>query len=99
MTYKEQIKKVEGKRNFAIFVFALSTCGWCRRTKDFLNNLGVEYSYVDVDLLDEEEQDEVVKILENDYRTDASFPKIIINNEIVISGFDEEKIKKAVKEK
>ncbi len=97
MTYKEQIKKVEGKKNIEIFVFALSTCGWCQRTKDFLNDLGVEYNYVDVDLLDEEEQDEVERVLEEDYGTESSFPKIIINNEIIISGFDEEKILKSIK--
>lgn len=92
MAYKERIKKIKGKKKADIFLFALSTCGWCRRTKELLNNLGVEYYYIDVDLLSEEEQDEVEKVLETNYKTEASFPKIIINKN-VISGFNEEKIR------
>jgi len=97
MAYKEKIKKVEGKKNSEIFVFALSTCGWCKRTKDLLNSLGIEYSYIDVDLLDEEDKDEVQDIL--DKFNSNGFPAIIINNTKVIQGFDEDEIKKAVKEK
>lgn len=96
MPYQKQIKKVRGKKEAEIFLFALSTCGWCRRTKDFLNSLGVEYSYVDVDLLNDEDQEEVHEIFD-DYNTDASFPKIIINNKKVISGFDEKEIREALK--
>ena len=33
-------------------LYALSTCVWCRRTKQLLDQLGVEYDYVDVDLLE-----------------------------------------------
>jgi glutaredoxin-like protein NrdH len=95
MAYKEQVKTVEGRKNVEIFVFALSTCGWCRKTKDLLNNLGVSYSYVDVDLLNEEDRDEAEKVL--DKFNSSGFPTIIINDKIVISGFDEEKIKKVVK--
>lgn len=96
MAYKEKIKKVEGKKSIDILVFALSTCGWCRMTKELLNNLGVEYSYVDVDLLDLDEQKDVRDFL-NGYETDFSFPKIIIDDKIIISGFNEEKILDAVK--
>jgi glutaredoxin-like protein NrdH len=101
MAYKDFIKKVDGKNDkndkndVEIFVFALSTCGWCRRTKDFLNGLGVEYSYVDVDLLSDDDQSEVEKVFEK-YDTEESFPKIIIDNKIVISGFDEKELRKVV---
>jgi len=97
MTYKDKIKKVNGKKTAEIFIFALSTCGWCKKTKDLLNNLGVEYCYVDVDLLDSIDQSEVEGILEHNYDTDVSFPKIILNNKEVISGFNEEEIRKAIK--
>ena len=45
-------KKVKGKNCGKIIIYALSTCGWCKRTKELLSSLGVEYSYIDVDLLE-----------------------------------------------
>lgn len=94
MVYKEKIKKIEGEKNVEIFVFTLSTCGWCRRAKDLLDNLGVEYSYIDVDLLDEEDMKEVEDILEK-FNSDG-FPTIIIDNTNVLQGFDEDKLKRAL---
>ena len=41
------IKHVDGKDKGKVFLYALSTCGWCKKTKAFLNEQGVEYSYVD----------------------------------------------------
>ena len=92
MAYKDSIVEVKGKKEADIFLFTLSTCGWCAMTKQFFNDLGLEYSYVDVDLLDDNDQAEVDKQLKK-YKTDSSFPKIIINN-AVISGFDEQIVRK-----
>jgi len=52
MEYEKYVKNVQGNNAGDIFLFALSTCVWCRKTKSLLNELGVEYSYVDVDLLE-----------------------------------------------
>lgn len=95
MAYKTSIKHVNGKKGKDIFIFALSTCGWCAKTKALLKKEGCEYSYVDVDLLDEAGQDEVRKDLEK-LEADFSFPTIIING-MVISGFDEQEIMQALK--
>ena len=95
MSYKEKLKKVKGKKEVEIMLFALSTCGWCKRTKDLLNSLGVEYNYVDVDLLDEKDKGEVENIL-NKFNSNG-FPTTIINNITAIHGFDEDKIRKAIK--
>ena len=84
-----------GKKGKDLLLFTLSTCGWCMKTKALLNELGVEYDYVDVDLLEEKEHDEVGRKFE-ELKTDFSFPKIIINGK-VISGFNEAEIRKAVK--
>jgi len=32
-------------------LYALSTCVWCKKTKELLASLGVDHSYVFVDLL------------------------------------------------
>ena len=40
------------KTTIRLLVYALSTCVWCKLTKQFLNDNNVEYEYVDVDLLE-----------------------------------------------
>ncbi len=41
---------VDGKKNGNIMLYALSTCVWCKMTKKLLGDLGVDFSYVFVDL-------------------------------------------------
>ena len=55
-----QFSKVPGKNtNHKVTVYALSTCVWCKITKQYLNDNGVAYEYVDVDLLNEKDKDKV----------------------------------------
>ena len=55
-------QKVAGKKKNDVLLFALSTCVWCKKTKKLLTDLGVEYSFVDVDLCTGEERNEVEKL-------------------------------------
>ena len=51
---------VPGKHNeHKVLMYALSTCGWCKRAKKFLENNNVEYEYFDVDLASEEDKQKV----------------------------------------
>jgi glutaredoxin-like protein NrdH len=96
MSYKKFIKKVAGKNNVKIMLFALSTCGWCRKTKNLLNELGVEYDYVDVDLLEGADRDEAYDTMSR-YNKAGGFPTIVINDKDCIVGFEEEKLRHIVK--
>ena len=91
-----KIVKVQGKANkHKVFLYAISTCAWCKQTKKFLKDNGIEYEYVDVDLCDEEGQEKVSKgILSKGGR--LSYPAIIIDNKILINGFHVDKIKEAL---
>ena len=40
---------VKGVNKGDIKLYALSTCGWCGKTKELLNDLGVEFNYIYVD--------------------------------------------------
>lgn len=75
-------------------LYALSTCGHCRNTKRFLDENGIEYSSVEVDLTTGEERqtllDEVRKLNPN-----CSFPTIVIGETIIV-GFKEAQIKEAL---
>ena len=77
-------------------MFALSTCGWCKKTKKLLNELGVAYHYVDVDQAEEDDKEEVVEQLKK-WNPRSSFPTLVIDDERCIVGFKEDEIKEAVK--
>ncbi len=94
MKLEKYAKKVTGKSKGDIILFALSTCGWCRKTKNLLNDLGLEYSYIDVDLLDAQAKREVVEEVAR-WNPSTSYPTIVINNKSIV-GFQEDKIRQAV---
>jgi glutaredoxin len=87
-----ELTRVDGKNKAKIMLYALSTCIWCRKTKMLLNELGVAYDYVDVDLLDPADQEKVVEIISK-FNPTGGFPTIIINDKDCIKGFDEQKIR------
>jgi len=89
--------KVPGKINkHQVVLYALSTCAWCKLTKSYLKDEGIEYTYVDVDLSDEEDRD---KIRQDIQRRGGSlnFPTIIIDEETLITGFQKKEIEKVLK--
>lgn len=90
-----KLKKVSGEDRGKVVLFALSTCGWCKKTKKLLKDLGVEYHYVDVDQAEEDEKEEVVGHLRK-WNPRSSFPTLVIDDERCIVGFKEEEIKEAV---
>jgi glutaredoxin len=88
------VKHVDGKKSSSIMLYALSTCGWCKKTKGLLGELGVEYEYIDVDLLSGAEKKKVMKDVEK-WNPGCSFPTMVVNNRECIVGFDEGRIRKA----
>ena len=76
-------------------MFTLSTCGWCKKTKQLLKDMGVEYSYIDVDQLDPEDKEKVVEELKG-WNPRCSFPTMVINNEKCIVGYKEAEIREAL---
>lgn len=88
---KELFTKVDGKFSGNIYLFALSTCIWCKRTKNLLDTKGVQYNYVFVDKLKEKERQLVRETLKQ-YNEKMSYPTIIYNDDKCIVGFDEDEI-------
>ena len=95
MALEKYAKKVPGKKKGEVLLYALSTCGWCMKTKNLLNDLGVDYRYIDVDLLDSKPKDEAMKEVTR-LNPSSSFPTMVINNDKCIVGFKEEEIRKAL---
>lgn len=82
--------EVKGKSaEHDITVYALSTCGFCKRALAFLNDNGISYRYVYFDKLSEDEKASLRKRLMNDYKEYLSFPYAIIDDKDVLVGFIE----------
>ena len=86
---------VAGTNRGKVMLYALSTCGWCRRTKALLSDLGVEYDYVDVDLLKGKEQDDAMEEVKK-FNPDCNFPTIVIDDQKCIVGFKEDEIREVL---
>jgi len=87
------IKHVSGVNRGKVFLYALSTCGWCKKAKALLNELGVEYSYVDVDLVPPAEEEAVTEEVKR-WNPQCSFPTIVFRDSVCVVGFQPDKIKK-----
>jgi glutaredoxin-like protein NrdH len=90
------ITHVDGENKGKVMLYALSTCGWCKKTKALLDELGVEYDFTDVDLLKGAEQDAVIKEIEK-HNPECNFPTLVINSNKCIIGFKEDDIRGALK--
>ena len=86
---------VDGKKKSKVMLYALSTCGWCKKTKALLKELEVEYDYTDVDLVKGVEQDAVIKEIMK-YNPDSNFPTMVIDSKKCIIGFKEDDIREAL---
>jgi len=91
-----QIVKVSGKdKRHKVFLYALSTCAWCKKTKKFLEEHGIEFEYVDVDRCSKEDIAAIRSELER-RGAPMSFPFIIIDERVQILGFKEDELKGAL---
>jgi len=82
------------RKDKRVFLWALSTCMWCKKTKKLLDDNGVEYTFTWVDQLEKEEQDRVLKEIEK-HNPAVSFPTILIDGKCIV-GFDEKRIREAL---
>ena len=76
-------------------LYALSTCGWCQKTKDLLRQMGVEFDYEYVDLLEGTAQDKAMNVIEK-FNPNGSFPTLVIDDKKAIIGFREQEIREVL---
>jgi len=86
------LKTVKGEKGAEIMLYTLSTCIWCKKTKQLLKDLGVEYNYIDVDTLTEEKKEAVTNEIEK-WNPAVSFPTLVLNNKEAILGYQPEETK------
>ena len=78
------ITHVEGEYKGEIVLFSLSNCARCKKTKETLNQMGVEYYYIDVDGADQEDRQKLMETVEK-WNPACIFPTVVINK-TCISG-------------
>jgi glutaredoxin-like protein NrdH len=83
---------VEGRANGKIVIYALSTCMWCRLTKSLLSEIGVAFSFVDVDTLEGTEKEQAKAEIKR-WNPSGSYPTIVIDDREAIAGYDETELR------
>jgi len=77
-----------------VFLYTLSTCPWCRKSKQFFKKNRIPYDCVDYDLQSEPEREKIMKKL-LELTGVRSFPVVVIGSRVVV-GYDPEKYSEAM---
>jgi len=78
-----------------VFVYALSTCPWCRKTKQWFADSQIPFEFVDVDQLKGDEQDQAAEKAE-ELSGGRRFPVTVINGQVVV-GYNPDKFQECLK--
>lgn len=66
--------------------YGLSTCIWCRKTRQFLEDRGVQFDYVYVDLLQGQEREEAKEQVRR-WNPAVSFPTVVVDDDQCVVGY------------
>lgn len=79
-------QEVEGeKKSQEVSVFSLSTCQWCKRCKNYLNDKDIKYRYIDVDKVDPNEKSKILTYLKDNYKPERmSYPFLVCDDKFVV---------------
>jgi glutaredoxin-like protein NrdH len=75
--------------------YGLSTCVWCKRTRNFLEQEGVAFDFVYVDLLKGQERAEVVEEVRR-WNPSVSFPTIVVDDAKCVVGYKQDQLKEVL---
>ncbi|MDX1813532.1 MAG: glutaredoxin family protein [Candidatus Bathyarchaeia archaeon] len=91
-----QFSKVQGKQdNHKVVLYALSTCVWCKMTKQYLKDNNIEYNYIDIDLCSDEDKQKIRQEIQSKGGP-LSYPTTIIDDKVVVTGFRKDLLKEAL---
>ncbi len=78
-----------------IKVYALSTCPWCKKLKQFMKDNEIPCTVVDVDLLQGTDKEAALSEVDK-VAGRRAFPITVIDDDVVVMGFKPEEIKEAL---
>jgi glutaredoxin-like protein NrdH len=88
--------KAGAKTSPLITVFALSTCGFCKRSMAFLEANGFAYRFIYLDKIPLDHKTEVKKELKEKFKADIAFPFVTVGDTNYLVGFIEVDWKKTL---
>jgi len=78
-----------------VIFYGLSTCGWCKKTKQFLDTHSVDYELIYVDhLMGAERQRVMGEVMRWNPR--ASFPTVVVDNRTAVIGYSEDQLQEVL---
>ena len=90
------LSKVQGtKKDHKVVVYAISTCVWCKMTKQFLKDNEIEFEYIDIDMCEPEEKEKVRQTIVSKGGS-LSYPTTIVDGKKLITGFRKDLLKEAL---
>ena len=80
--------EVEGPRNEKdLMLFAISTCGFCRKAKKFLKKNGLTHKYIDVDTLDPVDKSDIAHEFKSHFGERIMYPCLIVDGKEFLFSF------------
>jgi len=77
-----------------VLIYSLSTCGHCKDTIAFIKKKGVDFSCIDIDLLEKTERKHVLEEVRK-VNPECSFPTTVAGDKIVV-GYNEKELEEAL---
>jgi glutaredoxin-like protein NrdH len=91
------IESVEGKRPVSLTLYTLTTCGWCKKAKALLAELGAGYDCIEVDKLSPEEAKAARETIMK-WNPRCSFPTMVIDDKDCLIGYKENELREIFKD-
>lgn len=90
------VVRIDGSnKNHKVFLYTLSTCIWCKKTKQFLRDNNVDYEYIDLDTASSDDKKIALEDLKK-RKAPVAFPSIIIDGDKLITGYKVQEISEAL---
>jgi len=81
-------KKKEGSRSeHKLILLGLSTCSFCNKGKQFLDDHDLSYSYLYLDKIEPELKKKMKTEFTEKYAKRLSYPTLIIDDDEILTGF------------
>ena len=87
---------VTGSKNeHVVMLYAISTCGWCRRTRQFLEDQDVAFDFIYMDLIKGQEREDALEEVRR-WNPATSFPTLVVDGEQSVVGYRVPQIKEVL---
>lgn len=70
-----------------VILFALTTCGFCKKARTFLEEHNINYSYLYMDKIDNEVKIKMKSEFAEKFNKRLTYPTLLIDDSEILSGF------------